>query len=344
MIKLLECTTCDAPLPLVDEPTVACPYCGATCAVPEEHRRALRIARERTEATARAIARWQRLDAIHVPRALYVAASLVPFSIFTVGIACALVAVAVGYGEPASIPRTMALAVWLPLIPTMYVAGEIGLRNLLRSGVDWMSATLASLPPATEGGPARCRRCGAPLAVEPNDVFVRCAYCDTESLVGVSPERVSAFDAARSQAEGSAVRAAELLVRQRRAARFQIVGRTLAIAGLVVPVLVWSFARSWQASPWSLLVALDVWVLGICLWWFAREAFLPPVRIDEVFEMAETFSGRDVARATAPEPTVPSSSQPVCAWYDSSNDSSNFTVPGVVALLFLALEALLIWT
>lgn len=342
MINLLECTTCDAPLPLVDEPSVACSYCGATCVVPEEHRRALRTARERTEATARAIARWRRLEAIHVPRALYVVASLVPFSIFAIGIAGALAAAALGYGDRASIPRTLALAVWLPLIPTMYVAGEIGLRNLLRSGVDWMRATLASLPPATEGGLPRCRRCGAPLAVEPDDVFVRCAYCDTESLVGVSPERVSAFDAARSRAEGSAVRAAELLLRQRRATRFQVVGRTLAIAGLAIPAIVWSFVRSWQSSPWSLLVAFDVWVLGICLWWFAREAFLPPVRIDEVFEMAEAFYGRDAA--PAPDPTEPTTSQPVRNWYDNSNDSSNFAVPGIVALLFLVLEALLIWT
>jgi hypothetical protein len=340
MIEQLKCASCNASLPLADAPSVLCWYCGAVRSVPAELRRALSVARERTQATERATVQWRRLEAIRVPRALYVACSVAPFVLFVAGVGASLTVAALVPARRAMVPQALAWAMWLPLIPVSYVAGKIGLRNLLASGVDWISATFASLPSAVEGGPPGCRLCGAPLTVEPDDVFVRCAYCDTESLVGVSAERLNAFAAAGAQAEGSASRATELLLRWRRAAKFQIVGRSLAVSGLVVLPLVWSFSRSWQSSPWSLALAPDVWFLGICLWWFAREAFLPPVRIDEVYELAEQFYGRDVDATRQAEASPPARLR---RWDDNASASVNFLVPLIPTVLFAALQAALIW-
>jgi hypothetical protein len=340
MIEQLKCGSCNASLPLADAPSVKCWYCGAECHVPDELRRALRLARERTRATALAAALWRRLESVRVPRALYVASSVAPLTLFAAGVACGLAAVLLIPARRAMVPRVLAWAVWLPLVPVMYVACEVGLRNLLASGVDWIAATYASVPPATEGGPPGCRLCGAPLTVEPEDVFVRCAYCDTESLVGVSSARLKAFAAAGARAEGSASRAAELLLRRQRAARFQVTGRTLAVAALVVLPLVWSFSQVWQSSAWSLALGVDVWFLGVCLWWVAREAYLPPVRIDEVYELAEQFRGREVEPARTAEPDPPSSLR---RWDDHASERVNFLVPLVLTLLFAALQAALIW-
>ncbi|HWT02952.1 MAG TPA: hypothetical protein VN256_22065 [Pyrinomonadaceae bacterium] len=340
MIEHLKCASCNASLPLADAPSVSCWYCGAARPVPDELRRALIVARERTQAGARAAALWRRLEAVRVRRAFYVVCSVTPFALLAAGLGAGLAAALLVPAGRAMVPRALAWAVWLPLVPVTYFACKVGLRNLLASGVDWISATYASVPPASEGGPPGCRLCGSPLTVETEDVFVRCAYCDTESLVGVSAERVEAFAAAGARAEGSAARATELLLRWRRAARFQVVGRTLAVAGLVVFPLVWSLSRSWQSSAWSLALAPDVWFLGICLWWVAREAFLPPVGIDEVYEMAERFRGRDVAPAPAAEFSPPASLR---RWDDNASERVNFLVPLIPTLLFAALQTALIW-
>ena len=340
MIEQLKCASCNASLPLADAPTVKCWYCGAARTVPDELRRALRVARARTRATALAASLWRKLESVRVPRALYVASSVTPLALFAAGIVCGLAVALIAPSRRALVPRLLAWAVWLPLVPVTYAACAVGLRNLLASGVDWIAATYAAVPPASEGGPPGCRLCGAPLTVEPEDVFVRCAYCDTESLVGVSAERIKAFEAAGARAEGSASRAAELLLRRRRAARFQVTGRTLAVAGLVALPLVWSFSRSWQASAWSLALAADVWFLGICLWWVAREAFMPPVRIDEVYELAEQFRGHEVESARTAEPDPPSSLR---RWDDHATERVNFLVPSILTVLFAALQAALIW-
>jgi hypothetical protein len=340
MIEQLKCASCNASLALADAPSVQCWYCGEVCRVPEELRRLLRLARERTQATTRAAAQWRQLEAVRVPRALYVACSLMPLALFAGGIVAGLAVAWLIPARRAAVAPALAWTTWLPLIPLTYAAFERGLRAMLASGVDWISATFASLPPANEGGPPRCRLCGAPLTIEPDDIFVRCAYCDAESLVGVSPERIAAFAAARDKAKASASRATELLVRRRRAAGFEVKGRTLLVAGLLVLPLIWSFSRSWQSSVWSLALTADVWVLGICLWWLAREPFLPPVRIDEVYELAEQFRGRD---ATSARPVEASSPGALRRWDDNASDSVNFLAPLIPTALFAVLQAALIW-
>ena len=60
------------------------------------------------------------------------------------------------------------------------------------------------------------------------------------------------------------------------------IGRTCILAGLLILPLIWSFVTSLHTANLSVLIALDVWVLGICIFWNAREAFLPPVTPEEL--------------------------------------------------------------
>src|SRR5438132_14423838 len=66
MIAPFQCVACNAPLVVVDAPSLTCRYCGAINAVPEAYREELRLARDLDEATRRAISEWARLDHIKV--------------------------------------------------------------------------------------------------------------------------------------------------------------------------------------------------------------------------------------------------------------------------------------
>lgn len=53
-------------------------------------------------------------------------------------------------------------------------------------------AMLAAKPPATQGGAALCRQCGAGLEVEPGQQGVVCPYCDADNLVNIPAELLQA--------------------------------------------------------------------------------------------------------------------------------------------------------
>ena len=115
-------------------------------------------------------------------------------------------------------------------------------------------------------------------------------------------------------------------------------GRTYIIAGLLVLPLVWSFAGSRiQSSYWSLLIALDVWVLGMCVFWSAREAVLPPVTIEELAALMGPSTD------SAPQ-EAPARARGTRGWYDNASDGVNFLVPALVTLMFVAIEMIVIMT
>jgi hypothetical protein len=102
---------------------------------------------------------------------------------------------------------------------------------------------------------------------------------------------------------------------------------------LILP-LVWSLVGSWQASYWSLLIALDVWVLGMCVFWSAREAFLPPVAIEEL--------DRLTGPSTDPAPQAGPRVAGTRGWYEHSSDGVNFIIPALGTLTFLTIEIIVI--
>jgi hypothetical protein len=95
--------------------------------------------------------------------------------------------------------------------------------------------------------------------------------------------------------------------------------------------------ESWNSSYWGLLVALDVFVLALCVFWSVREAFLPPVTIEELDSMLGSSTERsgsdDQQKARKPGTR---------GWYDHSSDRVNFLVPAVVTLLFVAIQIIVL--
>ena len=102
-----------------------------------------------------------------------------------------------------------------------------------------LQAALAATPPATAGGAATCRQCGAALEVAAGSLGTRCVYCDTDNLLAVSSAESGA---ARSEADQlhrhiGGARAEELRVR---AQAWTDAGGMLAVCAMAIPFL-WGF-------------------------------------------------------------------------------------------------------
>jgi len=131
-----------------------------------------------------------------------------------------------------------------------------------------------------------------------------------------------------ASAQSSLAEAMNALTKHAKLATIETRGRTYVIAGLLVLPLIWSFIESWNSSYWGLLIALDVFVLGMCVFWSVREAFLPPVTIEELDALWESSTG-DHPKARAPGTR---------GWYDNSSDRVNFLAPAFVTLIFVAIQ------
>jgi hypothetical protein len=124
------------------------------------------------------------------------------------------------------------------------------------------------------------------------------------------------------------------LTRHAKLASLETRGRTYVIAGLLVLPLIWSFVESWNSSYWALLIAMDVFVLAMCVFWNIREAFLPPVTIEELEAVlgSSTDHDRDKPRRTLG----------TRGWYDNSSDRINFLIPALVTLIFVAIQIIVL--
>jgi len=105
---------------------------------------------------------------------------------------------------------------------------------------------------------------------------------------------------------------------------------------LVLP-LIWSFVESWNSSYWALLIACDVFVLAMCVFWNIREAFLPPVTIEEL----EALLG-DSTERTRSDDRSKARVLGTRGWYDNASDRVNFIVPAFVTLMFVAIQIIVL--
>src|ERR1041385_5480206 len=64
----LECVNCNAPLVVVNRPSLVCRFCGAVNFVPSEYREELRLARDLDSTTREAAREWLRLGALQGSR------------------------------------------------------------------------------------------------------------------------------------------------------------------------------------------------------------------------------------------------------------------------------------
>ncbi len=333
MIDPLLCTRCNASLVVVDAPTVVCRYCGAVNEVPAAYREELRLSRDLDQTTRSAIAEWARLDRIKVPRWWFIGTASIPFLLVAGGLTVLLGLAILKTVSVANLAWLVGVFVWLPLAPAALLASSIGMRNLLVSGAARIGVAFAAIPSASHEGEFNCRQCGAPLTVEAGDILVRCLYCDAESIVRLDAAQMRSLETNVETARMSLAQAMAALTKHAELASLETHGRVYVIAGFLVLPLVWSFAVGVQSSYWSFFVALDVFVLTVCVFWMMREAFLPPATVEELDALranSETHRQRGTAERTAG----------TRGWYEHAFEPVNFLVPLVVALMFVAIEAI----
>ncbi len=330
MIDPFLCVRCNASLVVVDARSVECRSCGAVNEVPAAYREELRLTRDLDQTTRRAVEEWARLDGIKVPRWSFVSSVSIPFLLLAGGLATLLVLGILKVVSNTNLAQLVAFVVWFPLVPGALLASWVGMRNLLVNGAARIGLAFAAIP--SESGELNCRQCGAPLTVEPGDILVRCLYCETESIVRLDASQMRSLQTNIGTAKMSLAQAMGALSKHAELASFETRGRVYLVAGLLVLPLVWSFALGVQSSYWSFLIALDVFVLSLCVFWMMREAFLLPVTVEEL----------DALRTSEKDPQNGKPKRPAGTrgWYDHSSEPVNFVVPLVITLMFIAIEAL----
>ncbi len=173
-LEPLICPQCGAPVPLVHATSFPCPYCTATVAVPARYRTLF-------DANARAAGARREIEARY-----HNVVQAPPLSVDILAACLVLVlpaVVAVGYvwfGNPPSLEAVFTMAIIPALLPG---AGVWVWSAAVHATIVRFELALACQPPDRDGGPGRCRKCGAPLEVETGAISARCAYCGTDSLL-----------------------------------------------------------------------------------------------------------------------------------------------------------------
>ena len=317
--------------------TLVCPFCGTINHVPEKYREELRLTRDLDEATRTSLAEWARLNRINIPRWWFVFVAGLPFVLLSVGLAVMLLA---GFAWPDSrgaLPLLLGLCVWLPLIPAQALAASVSMKSILVSGAAQLGVAFAASPPSAPGAPPNCRQCGAPLSIRPEDILVRCIYCQAESIVNLDQLAMHNLQARVGAARASLAQAMAALTTRAGIVRVETVGRTLVGVGFLIFPLVWSFVASVRTSYWSILIAVDVWILGICLFWYVREAFLPKVTIEELDAIINSRSDGSEVDSSKAKPLTSTR-----GWYDHTSEKRNFAIPAIVALMFLVIQVMVL--
>ena len=320
---------------VVDAPSLVCRFCGAMNVMPQVYRAQLRLARDLDSATRKAAEQWMLLAHIKVPRWWLICAAIAPFVLMSGSLIILLSAALLRVVSGPALPGLLT-GVWLTLIPAQLVAAHIAMKNILVSGATNVGAAFAASPPSAPGEPPNCRQCGAPLSVQPGDILVRCIYCEAESIVQIDQLALETLRTRVAWAKASLAQAMSALTKHAKLASLETRGRTYIIAGLLVLPFIWAFMESWHSSYWSLLIALDVFVLAMCVFWNIREAFLPPVTIEELETLLE--SSTEEIRSDDREARVPGTR----GWYDNASERVNFIVPAVVTLIFVAIQIIVL--
>jgi hypothetical protein len=323
---------------VVDAPSLVCRFCEAGNVMPQVYREELRLTRDLDSTTRQAAEQWLRLAHVKLPRWWLICAAIAPFVLMTGGLMVLLVAFLLSMVSGEALP-VLLLVVWLVLIPVQLVAARIAMANVLVSGATNVGAAFAASPPSAPGEPPNCRQCGAPLSVQPDDVLVRCIYCEAESIVQLDKAGMETLRTRVASAQSSLAQAMSALTKHARLAALETRGRAYVVAGLLVLPVLWSLLEAWYSSYWSLLIALDVFVLAMCVFWNIREAFLPPVTIEELDALVESSTGQTQSDERA-KAHVPGTR----GWYDNADDKVNFIIPALVTLMFVAIQIIVLRT
>jgi hypothetical protein len=302
--------------------------------MPPVYREELRLTRTLDSATREAAEQWTRLAQLKVPRWQLICAAIAPFALMIGSLLILLLAALLRVASSHALPG-MLVVIWLTLIPAQLLAANVAMKNILVSGATNIGAAFAASPPSAPGEPPNCRTCGAPLSVRPDDVVVRCIYCEAESIVRLDELAMETLRTRVASAQSSLAQAMSALTKHSKLASLETRGRTYVLAGLLVLPSAWSLLESWNSSYWALLIALDVFVLAMCVFWNIREAFLPPVTIEDLEAVLE--SSTEQTQSTHKTRVLSTR-----GWYDNASDRVNFLVPAFVTLIFVAIQIMVL--
>jgi len=206
-LQPLTCPRCAGPVPLGDADVVPCPYCHGEVPVPAPHRALERAQEALTRDRADAERLYRRLGRAP-PRALalfrffdspwfwmfgagfWIVAGLVLFVFATPWVGAAVFHV--NTYDLLTEKQESAISIggtFGSILLGLLLAGWSRKRSVSRMG---LQVALAAAPPRSAGGPARCRRCGAALAVAKGTLGVRCPYCQADNLVAIPPAWIAA--------------------------------------------------------------------------------------------------------------------------------------------------------
>src|SRR5215467_7211600 len=129
----LQCINCNAPLVVVDAPSLVCRFCGARNVVPEIYREELLLTRDLDSITRKAAEQWMCLAHIKVPRWWLICAALAPFVLMT-GILIVLLGAALLRVMSGQALTFLLGCVWLTIIPAQLLAANVAMKNVLVSG------------------------------------------------------------------------------------------------------------------------------------------------------------------------------------------------------------------
>lgn len=246
-VDVLECERCGVPLPLTDGDAVRCLHCGADRELPEAHRAHRDANRRRGAAEAEATAAFAALGR---PPPWYARMwTVVPWtvvlafgSILAIAGAVRLYFAVLGSAPD---PWRLVVSIGLPaaVLVLVLVLGSWGEQRATALG--GIQAALAAKPSAQPGGPASCRRCGAPLDAPAGARGARCLYCAADNLTRVPAAWVVRMKRYASKLDDS-IEAA--WARDRSERRFTAV-RALVRGGLLVVPLVGFTVWAYRLHP-----------------------------------------------------------------------------------------------
>src|SRR4051794_29131475 len=112
----LQCNNCNAPLVVVDAPSLVCRFCGTTNVVPQVYREELHLTRDLDSATRAAAEQWLRLAHIKAPRWWLICAAIAPFMLMTGSLLVLLIAALLQVVNGHALPELL-VGVWLIMVP-----------------------------------------------------------------------------------------------------------------------------------------------------------------------------------------------------------------------------------
>lgn len=192
-VQVLVCTNCSAPVHPEDVETVICEHCASPVAVPRALREQVRAAgqvakgRRETHEVVRDLVNQPGADGTR--RLVQIATAVAGASWVLMWL---LVAGLWAAGALTLVTLLLMAGTALALSYALYHVMRLHMTS--RGALRLLTLRFGARPPDREGDPHQCRTCGAPLRAVPEQMVVRCVYCDTDNILDLDLRRQAPAD------------------------------------------------------------------------------------------------------------------------------------------------------